>query len=73
MGRGPLFRPLSRVLYPTVAGAVFPDSLWGWGMRNVLAICIRLIALYGVDRIYFDRFYTAALVTMLRQIGVGYK
>ena len=41
-------------------------------MRNVLVICICLMAAYCVDRNYYGGVYTSSLVDMLRHVGKAY-
>jgi hypothetical protein len=42
-------------------------------MRNLLVICICLIAAYCVDRAYYGGAYSRPVVQMLREIAVSYK
>lgn len=42
-------------------------------MRNLLLICICLIAMYCVDRAYYGDVHSRHFVQMLREIVVAYK
>lgn len=42
-------------------------------MRNLLVICICLIAAYCVDRAYFGSAYSRPVFQMVREIVVSYK
>jgi hypothetical protein len=42
-------------------------------MRNILVIGICLVAVYGVDRLYWDGAFAAAFFGMLHHMIVAYK